>query len=171
MLRRLKFFAFGALISVIFLSIGPENRMKNTFYAYVDYFNPDKRVTGQLLLADSIIYTNNTSNEIEDFMEGSWVNHELIDKKSYPKVFVLEKNDNEVPSRLKVDFYNKEERKIDGELKRYNKSVFYEIETNVTISERSFKSYYSLIGIFLLVMIPVSLLVRKLIRKRRLEDE
>jgi hypothetical protein len=171
MLRRLKFFAFGALISVIFLSIGPENRMKNTFYAYVDYFNPDKRVTSQLLLADSIIYINNTSNEIEDFMEGSWVNHELIDKKSYPKVFVLEKNDNEVPSRLKVDFYNKEERKIDGELKRYNKSVFYEIETNVTISERSFKSYYSLIGIFLLVMIPVSLLVRKLIRKRRLEDE
>ena len=171
MLRRLKFFAFGALISVIFLSIGPENRMKNTFYAYVDYFNPDKRVTAQLLLADSIIYTNNTSNEIEDFMEGSWVNHELIDKKSYPKVFVLEKNDNEVPSRLKVDFYNKEERKIDGEFKRYNKSVFYEIETNVTISERSFKSYYSLIGIFLLVMIPVSLLVRKLIRRRRLEDE
>ena len=170
MLRRLKFFAFGALISVIFLSIGPENRMKNTFYAYVDYFNPDKRVTSQLLLADSIIYTNNTSNEIEDFMEGSWVNHELIDKKSYPKVFVLEKNDNEVPSRLKVDFYNKEERKIDGEFKRYNKSVFYEIETNVTISERSFKSYYSLIGVFLLVMIPVSLLVRKLIR-RRLEDE
>ena len=170
MLRRLKFFAFGALISVIFLSIGPENRMKNTFYAYVNYFNPDKRVTSQLLLADSIIYTNNTSNEIEDFMEGSWVNHELIDKKSYPKVFVLEKNDNKVPSRLKVDFYNKEERKIDGEFKRYNKSVFYEIETNVTISERSFKSYYSLIGIFLLVMIPVSLLVRKLIR-RRLEDE
>ncbi len=171
MLRRLKFFAFGALISVIFLSIGSENRMTNTFYAYVNYFNPDKRVTSQLLLADSIIYTNNTSNEIEDFLEGSWVNHGLINKKSYPKVFVLEKNDNEVPSRLKVDFYNKEERKIDGEFKRYNKSVFYEIETNVTISERSFKSYYSLIGIFLLVMIPVSLLVRKLIRKRRLKDE
>ena len=39
--RRLLFFAFGAFISIILLSMGPENRMKKTFYAYIDYFNID----------------------------------------------------------------------------------------------------------------------------------
>ena len=37
-------FGFGALISIFFLSIGPENRLKKTFYAYIDYFNINKRV-------------------------------------------------------------------------------------------------------------------------------
>ena len=36
MLRRLKFFVIGSLISIIFLSMGPEHRLKDTFYAYVD---------------------------------------------------------------------------------------------------------------------------------------
>jgi hypothetical protein len=72
----------------------------------------------------------------------------------------------EIPSRLKVYFYHKEDRKVEGEMKRYSKSVFQEIETGTILSKRSYKSYYSLIGIFFLIMIPVSLLVRKLIRKR-----
>ena len=55
MLRRLKFFAAGVLISVLVLSMGPENRLKNTFYAYVDYFNPEKRVISQLSISDSIV--------------------------------------------------------------------------------------------------------------------
>ncbi len=44
MKRRLLFFGFGALISIFFLSMGPENRLKDTFYAYMDYFDMDKRV-------------------------------------------------------------------------------------------------------------------------------
>ena len=44
MFRRLKFFAAGAFISILLLSMGPENRLQDTFYAYVDYFNPEKRV-------------------------------------------------------------------------------------------------------------------------------
>ena len=171
MLRRLKFFGAGALISIIFLSLGPENRLKSTFYSYVDYFNPEKRVVDQLLLSDSIIYINNDSSEIANFLEGSWVNHELTNKEGYPQIFVLDNLVKEITSRLTVHFYHKEEYKVEGEMKRYNKSVFQEIETGITLSKRSYKSYYSLIGIFFLVMIPVSLLVRKLIRKRRLQDE
>lgn len=164
--RRLLFFGFGALISISFLSLGPENRLKSTFYEYVNYYNPEKRVVSQLLQKEhDIIYTNNDSSEIADFLEGSWVNHELTNKEKYPQIFVLDNLVKEIPSRLKVRFYNKEERKSEGERKRYSKAVFQEIETGITLSKRSYKSYYSLIGIFFLIMIPVSLLVRKLIKK------
>ena len=166
--RRLLFFGFGALISIsaLYFLDDDSNRMKQTLYAYIDYFNPEKRVVNQLLLSDSIIYTNNDSSEIADFLEGSWVNHELTNKEKYPQIFVLDNLVKEIPSRLKVHFHHKEERKVEGEMKRYSKSVFQEIETGITLSKRSYKSYYSLIGIFFLIMIPVSLLVRKLIRKR-----
>jgi len=56
MRRRLLFFGFGALISIFFLSLGPENRLKDTFHAYVDYFNMDKRVISHLI-NDSTIFT------------------------------------------------------------------------------------------------------------------
>ena len=49
MLRRLIFFGFGVFISIMFLSMGPENRLKNTFYAYIDYFNINKRVINHLI--------------------------------------------------------------------------------------------------------------------------
>ena len=167
MLRRLMFFGAGALISIIFVSLlGTENRLKSTFYSYVDYFNPEKRVVGQLLLSDSIIYINNDSSEIANFLEGSWVNHALTNKEGYPQIFVLDNLVEEILSRLTVHFYHKEEHKVERERKRYSKAVFQEIETGITLSKRSYKSYYSLIGIFFLIMIPVSLLVRKLIRKR-----
>jgi len=167
MTRRLLFFGFGALISIsaLFL-LDNNNRMKQTLYAYVDYFNPEKRVVGQLLLSDSIIYTNNESSEIANFLEGSWINHELTSKENYPQIFVLDNLVEEIPSRLTVHFYHKEKHKAEQEMKRYSKAIFQEIETGITLSKRSYKSYYSLIGIFFLIMIPVSLLVRKLIKKR-----
>ena len=56
MKRRLLFFGFGALISIFFLSMGPENRLKDTFYAYIDYFDMDKRVISHL-------YPNTTDEE------------------------------------------------------------------------------------------------------------
>ena len=55
MLRRLIFFGFGVFISIMFLSMGPENRLKNTFYAYVDYFNINKRVINHLISDSTII--------------------------------------------------------------------------------------------------------------------
>ena len=55
MLRRLIFFGFGVFISIMFLSMGPENRLKNTFYAYIDYFNINKRVINHLISDSTII--------------------------------------------------------------------------------------------------------------------
>ena len=172
MLRRLKFFGVGALISILFLSMGPENRMKDTFYAYIDYFNPEKRVVDQLLISDSIIYNAVSSVEIENILEGAWVNHYLTNKSSYPQFFVIENIIDEKNRRVSINFYDREERKDSvGDLKRYTKSEIISVEQISQISSRSYKSYFSLIGIFLVIMIPVSLLVRKLIRKRSLEDE
>lgn len=172
MLRRLKFFGAGALISILFLSMGPENRMKDTFYAYIDYFNPEKRVVEQLLISDSIIYNGVSLVEIENILEGAWVNHDLTNKSSYPQFFVIENIIDEKNRRLSINFYDREERKDSGGvLKRYTKSEIISVEEISQISSRSYKSYFSLIGIFLVIMIPVSLLVRKLIRKRSLEDE
>ena len=172
MLRRLKFFGAGALISILFLSMGPENRMKDTFYAYIDYFNPEKRVVEQLLISDSIIYNGVSLFEIENILEGAWVNHDLTNKSSYPQFFVIENIIDEKNRRVSINFYDREERKDSvGDLKRYTKSEIISLEEISQISSRSYKSYFSLIGIFLVIMIPVSLLVRKLIRKRSLEDE
>lgn len=172
MLRRLKFFGAGALISILFLSMGPENRMKDTFYAYIDYFNPEKRVVEQLLISDSIIYNGVSLVEIENILEGAWVNHDLTNKSSYPQFFVIENIIDEKNRRVSINFYDREERKDSGGvLKRYTKSEIISVEEISQISSRSYKSYFSLIGIFLVIMIPVSLLVRKLIRKRSLEDE
>ena len=49
MKKRILLFSFGAFVSIIFLSMGPENRLKTTFYAYLDYFDMDKRVITHLI--------------------------------------------------------------------------------------------------------------------------
>tara|TARA_Y100001954_G_scaffold239078_1_gene310801 strand:+ start:1196 stop:1717 length:522 start_codon:yes stop_codon:yes gene_type:complete len=173
MLRRLKFFAAGALISILVLSMGPDNRLKETFYAYVDYFNPEKRVISQLSISDSIIVFPEISEEdLYTIYKGAWVHHDLSDKDSYPQKFVLDNVVEGENVRLMVQFYDREEKKDSvGELKRYTKSEIISLEKGLELSKRSYKSYYSLIGMFLLIMVPISLLVRRLIRKRRLEDE
>ena len=63
MYRRLLLFGFGALISMFFLSLGPENRLKNTFYAYLDYFDIDKRVITHLI--------NDSTSFIGPYMDNS----------------------------------------------------------------------------------------------------
>ncbi|MDC0909473.1 hypothetical protein OAQ21_05065, partial [Flavobacteriales bacterium] len=63
MLRRLSFFGFGVLISIFFLSMGPENRLKNTFYAYIDYFNMDKRVISHLV-NDKTLFTDESECQL-----------------------------------------------------------------------------------------------------------
>lgn len=174
MLRRLKFFAAGALISILFLSIiGEENRLTETLYAYIDYFNPEKRVISQLSISDSIVIIPEISEEVlQNIYDGAWVNNDLSDKDSYPQKFVLDNFIEGENVRLMVQFYDREEKKDSvGDLKRYTKSEIISLEKVVELSKRSYKSYYSLIGMFLLIMVPVSLLTRRLIRKRRLEDE
>jgi hypothetical protein len=51
MLRRLLVFGIGAIISILILSIG-NNRVRDTFIAYTDSYNLDKRVIRQFELAD-----------------------------------------------------------------------------------------------------------------------
>ena len=173
MFRRLKLFISGALISILILSLGPENRLKNTFYAYVDYFNPEKRVISQLSISDSIVGVPEISEkDLQNIYNGPWVNHDLSDKVSYPQKFVLDNFIEGENVRLMVQFYDREERKESvGDLKRYTKTEIISLEKGVELSKRSYKSYYTLIGMFFLIMVPVSLLTRRLIRKRRLEDE
>jgi len=100
MFRRLLFFGFGVLISIFFLSMGPENRLKNTFYAYIDYFNMDKRVISHLVNDKTIFtdkaecqlrYFNISKDEILGVLNDGNVNFDLSDQKSEPcQYFVIE---------------------------------------------------------------------------------
>ena len=176
------FFGVGALISIVVLSIG-DNRVRDTFVAYINYFNPEKRVINQFLFADHKIYLDSNSNrsEIDSFLNKAWVNNEMTDKDSYPQVYVL---DNVVISqnqRLYCHYYDMERRDetifdptIEDSVtskKRFSIVEFVKLEKDIPISSRSYKSYFYLIGIFLLIMIPVSILARNLISKRRSQSE
>lgn len=173
MFRRLKFFAAGAFISILLLSMGPENRLQDTFYAYVDYFNPEKRVISQLSISDSIVILPEISEEyLNKILKGSWVNNDLSDKDSYPQKFVLDNLVEGENVRLTVQFFDMEEKKDSlTNPKRYTKSEIISLEKVVELSKRSYKSYFSLIGMFLLIMIPVYLLTRRIIRKNRMHED
>ncbi len=182
MLRRLKFFGAGALISIIVLSIG-DNRIRDTFIAYSESYNIDKRVKGQFRLSDHKIYLDSNSNksEIESFLENSWVNWSISDRDSYPQVFVLDNVIGNQNQRLYCRYYDMEKReevyydkakeKEVTALKRFSIVEFVKLEKDIPISSRSYRSYFVLIGIFLFIMIPVIFLCRRLIRKIGLKDE
>ena len=100
MLKRIVLFGFGALISIFFLSLGPENRLKNTFYAYLDYFNLDKRVIYHLSKEDpffstksecQIVYHNLDKSKILSVLDGGKVNFSKSNKKQDPcPIYVVE---------------------------------------------------------------------------------
>lgn len=103
MVRRISLFSFGAFLSLFFLAyLSPENKLKNTFYAYLNYFDSDKRIVGQLVLSKEFNYLVSNENDISVFMQDCWVNHDLSDKESYPQKFVLE---NIMPERLEASIY------------------------------------------------------------------
>ena len=100
MFKRLVLFGFGVMISIFFLSLGPENRMKKTFYAYVDYFSINKRVITHLY-SDTTIFTNISECQLVYFglskesilsvLEGGTVNFSKSDKKKSPcQLFLIE---------------------------------------------------------------------------------
>ncbi len=100
MVKRIILFGFGALISIFFLSLGPENRLKNTFYAYLDYFNLDKRVIYHLSKEDpffstksecQIVYYNLDKSKIISVLDGGEVNFSKSNKKQDPcPLYVVE---------------------------------------------------------------------------------
>tara|TARA_B100000900_G_scaffold244915_1_gene208265 strand:+ start:1841 stop:2251 length:411 start_codon:yes stop_codon:yes gene_type:complete len=106
MIRRIILFGFGALVSIFFLSLGPENRLKTTFYAYIDYFDIDKRVIYHLkkdgvLFSDKaecqILYFEINKLNILKVLDGGKVNFSKSDKKKKPcQLYLIENqmNDN-----------------------------------------------------------------------------
>ena len=100
MIRRLVLFGFGALISVFFLSLGPENRLKKTFYAYIDYFNVNKRVIYHLY-SDSthftsksecqLVYYSLDKSTLLNVLDGGKVNFSKSEKDKEPcQIYMVE---------------------------------------------------------------------------------
>ena len=171
MRRRLLLFGYGVIISIAFLTMfDSENKLSNTISAYRGYFNPDQRVKSQFVLADVKDYSDLHDSEVLGFLKKAWVNHDLTDKYSYPQVFVLDNVINDPGCRLLCHFYDMEKRNVDGVDKRFSKIKFIKLDKGIKTSSRSYDSYFYLIGIFLLIMIPVFLLSRNLITKRRSQN-
>ena len=135
MRRRLLFFGFGALISIFFLSIGPENRLKKTFYAYLDYFDMNKRVIshlyptttdddGNVILIDpefstkaecQLGYYNLTKEDLLSVLEDGEVNFELSNEDGEPcQYFVIENlvNGNPLSVTFELCYYNDKSVKV-----------------------------------------------------------
>ena len=100
MIRRLVLFGFGALISIFFLSLGPENRLKKTFYAYIDYFNVNKRVIYHLY-SDSthfttksecqLVYYGFDKSTLLNVLDGGKVNFSKSEKDKEPcQIYMIE---------------------------------------------------------------------------------
>ena len=116
--RRLLFFGFGALISIFFLSMGPENRLKKTFYAYIDYFDMDKRVITHLVndstsfttMAEcQLVYYNLTKDDLLTVLNKGEVNFDLSDEDGEPcQYYVVENtiNGNNLSVKFELCYYN-----------------------------------------------------------------
>ncbi len=112
MARRFLFFAFGALISIIFLSMGPENRLKKTFYAYIDYFSMDKRVIWHLENNTTtfstksecqLVYYSLSKEDLLSVLDDGEVNFEKSNTEKIPcQFYVIENSLNE--KNLSVSF-------------------------------------------------------------------
>lgn len=124
MARRFLFFGCGALISIFFLSLGPENRLKDTFYAYMDYFDMDKRVISHLLNDSTtftiqaecqLVYYNMTKKELLSVLNDGEVNFDLSDEDGEPcQYFMIENriNGNELLVEFELCYYNNKSVKV-----------------------------------------------------------
>ena len=102
--RRFLFFGFGVLISIIFLSMGPENRLKKTFFAYIDYFDMDRRVITHLENDNTtftiqsecqLVYYNISKKDLLLVLDDGKVNFKKSEKDSKPcQYYVVEKKVN-----------------------------------------------------------------------------
>ena len=122
--RRVLLFGCGALISIFFLSLGPQNRLKDTFYAYVDYFNVDKRVISHLINDSTtftaksecqLVYYNITKDDLLSVLDGGEVNFDLSDEDGEPcQYFVIENivNGNKLLVEFELCYYNNKSVKV-----------------------------------------------------------
>ena len=124
MSRRFLLFGFGALISIFFLSLGPENKLKDTFYAYIDYFDMDKRVISHLINDSTtfttkaecqLVYYNMTKEVLLSVLDEGEVNFDLSDEDSEPcQYFVIENivKGNELSVEFELCYYNNKSVKV-----------------------------------------------------------
>ena len=175
MLRRLKLFSFGAIIS--FIIIFSNDRLKSNFLEYVDWGDANQWVINDLKYEfhenhdSDISYSDIVKNKLKEkkleidyllqVLDGGWENRkERKELKEGFKLFVIDNNVN--TEEMSVYFHFNEKKHM---------IIVDNFYLNEGISEKSFFSYFAIFLIFLIIMVPTSLLVRKLIRKRRLEDE
>ena len=115
--RRFLFFGIGALISIIFLSLGPENRLKITFYDYIDYFSLDKRViyhlendstTFSTKAECQLVYYSLSKEDLLEVLEGGEVNFEKSQTEKKPcQYYVVENMINEMELSVTFEFCDK----------------------------------------------------------------
>ena len=122
--RRLLFFGFGALVSIFLLSMGPENRLKDTFYAYIDYFDMDQRVIAHLVndsttfttMAEcQLVYYNLSKEDILTVLDEGEVNFELSDKDGDPcQYYVIDNtiNGEDIAVKFELCYYNNKSVKV-----------------------------------------------------------
>ena len=162
MFRRLLLFGFGALVSIISLSIlDNENKLRKTLEAYILYLDSDHRIKRQIELSDSLVFNDYDSTTIFNFMKNSWINYDLskTDDNSYPKIFVLENKIAGKGVRLECKFYDRY--LTSDSSKQKSKTVFYNYETPAEVTSKSYKSYIVVLIIFLIIIIPIIFFVRK----------
>ena len=133
--RRLFLFGFGALISLFFLSLGPQNRLKDTFYAYVDYFDINKRVISHLTNDSTtftikaecqLVYYNMTKEALLSVLDNGEVNFDLSDEDGEPcQYFVIENtvNGNELLVEFELCYYNNKSVKVVSFTSNHEKEI------------------------------------------------
>jgi len=115
--RRFLFFGIGALISIIFLSLGPENRLKKIFYDYIDYFSLDKRViyhlendstTFSTKAECQLVYYSLSKEDLLEVLGGGEVNFEKSQTEKKPcQYYVVENMINEMELSVTFEFCDK----------------------------------------------------------------
>jgi len=97
--------------------MGPENRLRKTFYDYIDYFNMDKRViyhlhndstTFSTKAVCQLAYYNLSEAELLQVLENGEVIFDLSEKDSKPcKYFVVKNKINEIDLLVTFEFCDK----------------------------------------------------------------
>ena len=94
--------------------MGPENRLKNTFYAYIDYFDIDKRVithlendstTFTIQSECQLVYYNISKKDLLLVLDDGQVNFKKSKKDSEPcQYFLVENNVNGINLSVKFEY-------------------------------------------------------------------
>lgn len=120
MKKRFLLFGIGFVLGIMLLiSGGGGSRLKSTFFAYLDYFNMDKRVITHLKNDNTkftdkadcqLAYYHLTREELLSVLQNGEVNFDRSDKKAKPcQYYVVENNVKSLHLSVTFEFCPKEE--------------------------------------------------------------